>query len=515
LVLRTAGGELLFHNNGLGLFEQVVLDVPRIVAAENEAELERPKVDDGTGGHPGYPGSSGGPGGPGTIPPVDRSGGTQAPAAPPGGSSIPLPPPTPAPGSAWCPESIDDFSNPGVCLPASSVPMSGYLYPLGNEFFIDSASGNVGINETSPNSTLHVDAPTGEDPLRVQYEGSTKLRVTEEGITEVGYYFDQFGLGSGAKLAVTTTDSSSDDAFRIYETSGVFPSILNALRLKVTGAGHVSLGEAAYASSEHTLNVIGEDALGSVMIAPGGGANNSSELWMAEDNDGDFRMGMRYDGGVNQLHFVATEDAGATELGPWMSVTRSTGRVGIQTTDPQASLGVKIISGSSSIIRGFDETDTTVFRVTSTGRTITSAVEITGGGDLVEGFESSEGPVEAGTVMSIDPKNPGQLTASAEAYDAKVAGVVSGAGGVNHGLRMGQDGVLDGDTLVAMTGRVYVKCSTENGAIVPGDRLTTASLSGHAMRATDSLRSDGAVLGKAMTVLEEGTGLVLVLVNLQ
>ena len=53
------------------------------------------------------------------------------------------------------------------------------------------------------------------------------------------------------------------------------------------------------------------------------------------------------------------------------------------------------------------------------------------------------------------------------------------------------------------------------GAIVPGDRLTTAKLAGHAMRATDSLRSDGAVLGKAMTGLDKGTGLVLVLVNLQ
>ena len=90
-----------------------------------------------------------------------------------------------------------------------------------------------------------------------------------------------------------------------------------------------------------------------------------------------------------------------------------------------------------------------------------------------------------------------------------------GAGGVNHGIRMGQDGVLDGDTLVAMTGRVYVRCSAENGAITPGDLLTTAALEGHAMRATDGARSFGAVIGKAMSSLDEGTGLVLVLVNLQ
>ena len=35
------------------------------------------------------------------------------------------------------------------------------------------------------------------------------------------------------------------------------------------------------------------------------------------------------------------------------------------------------------------------------------------------------------------------------------------------------------------------------------------------MKATDTERSFGAVIGKAMTRLDEGTGLVLVLVNLQ
>ncbi len=66
-----------------------------------------------------------------------------------------------------------------------------------------------------------------------------------------------------------------------------------------------------------------------------------------------------------------------------------------------------------------------------------------------------------------------------------------------------------------MMGRVYVKCTAENGAIQAGDLLTTAGTRGHAMRADDPDRSFGAVIGKAMTSLEDGTGLVLVLVNLQ
>lgn len=66
-----------------------------------------------------------------------------------------------------------------------------------------------------------------------------------------------------------------------------------------------------------------------------------------------------------------------------------------------------------------------------------------------------------------------------------------------------------------MAGRVYVKTSCEKGAIRSGDLLPTASLVGHATRADDPARSNGTVLGKAMGSLDDGAGLVLLLVNLQ
>ena len=48
-----------------------------------------------------------------------------------------------------------------------------------------------------------------------------------------------------------------------------------------------------------------------------------------------------------------------------------------------------------------------------------------------------------------------------------------------------------------------------------GDLLTTSDVPGHAMKVVDSGKAQGAVLGKAMTRLEGGRGLVLVLVSLQ
>ena len=74
---------------------------------------------------------------------------------------------------------------------------------------------------------------------------------------------------------------------------------------------------------------------------------------------------------------------------------------------------------------------------------------------------------------------------------------------------------MAGDTPVALTGRVYVKATSESGPIAPGDRLTTSSTPGHAMRVDDDARAPGCVIGKAMTALDDETGLVLVLVNLQ
>jgi hypothetical protein len=148
------------------------------------------------------------------------------------------------------------------------------------------------------------------------------------------------------------------------------------------------------------------------------------------------------------------------------------------------------------------------------GKATVKTLEIQGGADIVEGFETGEHAPEPGTVVVIDERYPGELRPSDGAYDHRVAGVVSGAGGIAPGLRLGQAGMMDGETPVAMSGRVYVRCSAENGPIQPGDLLTTATEPGHAMKATSSERSHGTVIGKAMTSLDRGTGLVLVLVNL-
>ncbi len=147
-------------------------------------------------------------------------------------------------------------------------------------------------------------------------------------------------------------------------------------------------------------------------------------------------------------------------------------------------------------------------------------LEITGGSDLSEQFNvtsAAETHAEPGMVVCIDPARPGELVVSSKPYDFTVAGIISGAGGVNSGMIMGQHGsVADGAHPVALTGRVYCYVDATTGAVQPGDMLTTSATPGHAMKVLDHTIAQGAIIGKAMTPLAAGEkGLVLVLVTLQ
>jgi hypothetical protein len=140
---------------------------------------------------------------------------------------------------------------------------------------------------------------------------------------------------------------------------------------------------------------------------------------------------------------------------------------------------------------------------------------INGGCDLAEPFEISTERVAPGSVLVIDEAHPGRLKLSTQPYDKRVAGVVSGANGVHPGISLHQAGVNEGGENVALSGRVYVLADADQAPIEPGDLLTTSATPGYAMKATDPARTQGAVLGKAMSGLKAGKGTVLMLVTLQ
>lgn len=219
-------------------------------------------------------------------------------------------------------------------------------------------------------------------------------------------------------------------------------------------------------------------------------ANVSAIGWRANPSSLAFGMGYS-DTGFAMFRTVSELGSDSSEA-IYDLVINNSGNVGLGTNNPSSQLDVN-------------------------GTTTTRDIDVTEGGDLAEHFEiDSVSTIEPGTVVSIDPDQPGKLRVADQPYDRMVAGVVSGAGGLEPGIVLHQGGSVGmGNHPVALAGRVYVLADASYGAILPGDLLTTSDHAGHAMKVVDHERAWGAILGKAMSALSGGSGLVLVLVSLQ
>jgi hypothetical protein len=224
-------------------------------------------------------------------------------------------------------------------------------------------------------------------------------------------------------------------------------------------------------------------------------------------------------------------------------VVKSNGKVGIGTSqpDPNSMLDITgfapILSlsdsetGKRAMIQGaggdfavipqsFIGTNTAALVVKNSGDvtmagTLTVAQDIVlSGGDCAEHFDVlANSNLEPGTVTVIC--DDGSLAPSSVPYDKRVAGVVSGAGGLYPGIVLDKQ-ESDGLRLpIALVGKVYCRVDARFTPIEVGDLLTTSETLGHAMKAADQRRAFGAVLGKALRAHSEGTGLIPILVALQ
>jgi hypothetical protein len=135
--------------------------------------------------------------------------------------------------------------------------------------------------------------------------------------------------------------------------------------------------------------------------------------------------------------------------------------------------------------------------------------------DVAEAFAVPSGPVPPGAVLVLDPDNPGTLRLATQPYDHGVAGVAAGAQGVSPGITLRGHANLKNKTSLTLSGTAYALATAANGSIRVGDLLTTSSVPGHAMKATDAKASRGAILGKAMQDLRGDTGAILILASLQ
>ena len=367
----------------------------------------------------------------------------------------------------------------------------------------------------------------------------TKPRIGIELFSGTMNFYD--GSGSTVNNKVIINTSTDGGLFDLYNSAG-----LRTVRLDGSESSTFPGG---------VLNLFNRNGNESIQIlADGGGyggtaANPSAGITVRRGNLGAAQLATTDDGGLVR----AFSTAGATRAtmyanrsltgGGGLVLLESSGGGGVElrgqnTTTNNGGYGVffQDIGSVGVVIEGSEANgqggQINLYRADGTatisidadfngdGRIVTQELQITGGSDLSEQFDIAGVNGEAvkpGMLVSIDPKNPGALIVSTGAYDKTVAGIISGAGGVKTGLMMGQkDTKADGKHAVALTGRVYCYVDATEQAIEPGDLLTSSATAGYAMKACDSARSQGTVIGKAMTTMAKGEkGLVLVLVNLQ
>ena len=364
---------------------------------------------------------------------------------------------------------------------ASSTGWSGYF--LGDKNYFE---GSVGIGTNAPDEELVVGLPMGKgwsvpaltvsnatggvidigspvNHIAIDHGSAySRARIISSdasgfGLGNIEFLVDRIGIGQsspGAKLDVENTGNVKTGYFKGSSSGLTYPTLMS----ENTGTS----GVAAYFKSYGTdaTMVLGQDATATGPLFKGFGGNGGEEE-ISIANDGEIII-------YNTAHNATIR------------------------LDPN-------------------------YGGTTKGRVITSELEITGGADIAEPFVITESDnLQPGMVLSIDPKNPGKLKISDKAYDRCVAGIVSGARDIQPGLILRQKGTItDGQHLVALTGRVYCLVDATENPINPGDLLTTSNTAGYAMKVMDNNLSQGAIIGKAMTALENSKGLVLVLVSLQ
>jgi hypothetical protein len=174
-------------------------------------------------------------------------------------------------------------------------------------------------------------------------------------------------------------------------------------------------------------------------------------------------------------------------------------------------LMIKSDAGSSGQVRGIsleldDAAGASKFSITNSEQADVLSIDSTGrlqtdSSAIAEVFAVS-GSVSAGDVVVMSSSQANTLIKSSSQYQDSVVGVVTDDPAIT----------LDSGTVgraIALAGKVTIKVTNANGAIVSGDYLTTSSTAGVAMKATQA----GPVVAQALENFNSASGTILAFVQ--
>jgi len=387
--------------------------------------------------------------------------------------------------------------------------------------------GNVGIGTTVPSSLLDMSLRYDENKPYIRAVEALKFGLFATNF--IVHATGAVGIGTGepgSKISIVSggpqlIGTALSSTF--VASAGLLPSDIGAdsplanfgVATEAANYNNVSLGLRARrisAGTGWTTAAVGLTFDVDNTVEAGGG------LWLASSgNVGSGNVGIGTAQPQSPLHVAApaaTSPITAMELdvATFSTINNAIASSFLTVRDVGSGKTAFKIRGDGNVGIGVDDPK---YPLDVAGMARFCVLQLLGGCDIAEPFEISDRDIPKGSLVVIDDENAGKLKLASQAYDTKVAGIVSGANGVNPGIRLSQEGVMDSGENIALSGRVYALADATYGLIKPGDLLTSSGTPGHVMKVTDHRRAQGAIVGKAMSGLKQGKGMVLVLVTLQ
>ena len=425
---------------------------------------------------------------------------------------------------------------------ANYLPKFTGTTTLGNSVVYESAAGNIGIGTAAPSQKLQIMGTVRANGIQIPVNVTAGYVLTTDAAGN-GTWQEPTGSGGGFELPYTGEVTSSTPAFSITNhgtntnSSAIYAKVDASTGSEGNAAGEfVATGTPshailAYSDYQSAIHVTYSGTVGPAITCNGSGTGGASITctklggygvkgwstntgasiasrggWFGSNSPSGVGVQAEADGADATAVYAETEGANGKSV-----FALATGLSGVAVhAAANSSAGVGLIaSGGWKSAQFYGNVE--IYEHGTTNKVI----ELGKGLDYAEGFDVVDGgdAVAPGTVLVIDPDNPGRLACSRDAYDSKVAGIIAGANALGSGVRLGA-GQFDHD--VALAGRVYCNVVALDEAVRPGDLLTTSDVPGYAMKVRDADRARGAILGKAMEPLAKGTkGQILVLVTLQ
>jgi hypothetical protein len=370
----------------------------------------------------------------------------------------------------------------GNCL--STVGGSGVWTAGSGTIYNTTAS--VGIGTNSPGSLLHVNGSAASNYI-------ARINNTNN--------------AGGQGLYIYTADGNAGYyALRVDTIAGT----KNALAVESTG--NVGIGTLGPLS---TLHVNSSSTTGSFRITNTTGGNHlfvngSSGAVTLTDGRLQVTGNSPPASGVGmELAFVSSTDSGMVQAYNRSASAFKPMRISATNISLEASNAKKlIVTATGNILIGTGAPG----NATGDGDLyVTGDIEYDGnlygpGADLAELIHTTD-TLEAGDVVVADPENAEHVVKATTAYDTRVVGIVS----TDPSIILSKS---EGNVPLALSGRVPVKVTDENGPIKPGDLLTTSNTPGHAMKCASREACQGSLVGKALGKIEKGTGTIVAVVVL-